>query len=482
MRKALARALLGVLLGGAALGGVLLSADHEAKADGKTSVSTSIPFEKFTLPNGLEVILHEDHRTPVVAVNLWYHVGSKDEPSGRNGFAHLFEHVMFQGSRHVPEDTFFKYLEAAGASGVNGTTSLDRTNYFEAVPSNQLELALWLESDRMAFLLDRVDPQGKKSADELLEETFKKQRDVVLNERFQNYVDAPYGLVVQFVNEVLYPIGHPYRLLTIGSPEDLGAATVDDVKKFFKTYYVPNNASLVIAGDIDKAKTKELVTKYFGPIVKRPDPVVKTTPVPVTLTVEKRLAIEAGVELPQIRIVWPTPAFFAAGDAELDMVGRVLSEGKTSRLYKRLVYDMQVAQSVNAFQSSSQLASEFEIIVTLKQGKSVDEVMKVVDEEIAKLRSAAPSDDEVGRARTGILSGLVFANEKVLSRANMLNQYNQLAHDPGYLEKDIKRYEAVKGADIQSAAATHLPADKRIVVVVKPNPAAPKAGRLVGAE
>ncbi|PIE05634.1 MAG: peptidase M16, partial [Sorangium cellulosum] len=256
--------------------------------------------QQTTLSNGLEVLLHEDHTTPTVSVNLWYHVGSKDEAEGRNGFAHLFEHLMFQGSKHVGEDQFFMYLERAGASDKNGTTSLDRTNYYETVPSNQLELALWLESDRMGFLLDHVD-----------QKTFVSQRSVVLNERRQNYVDAPYGMVAKFIQERLYPAGHPYHKLTIGSPKDLNAATLNDVRNFYKTYYAPNNATLVVAGDFVPDSAMELIRKYFGPIPKAPEPSVASTPQPVQISGEKVVYVEASVELPRVYIAYATPPFFA---------------------------------------------------------------------------------------------------------------------------------------------------------------------------
>ena len=310
----------------------------------------SIKPEKYALANGLEVILDEDHRTPIVTTNIWYHVGSKDEAAKRNGFAHLFEHVMFQGSKHVPEDTYFKYLEQAGATSINGTTNSDRTNYFETIPSNRLELALWLESDRMGFLLDHAD-----------QKTFESQREVVKNERRQNYENAPYGLVSMAIHEELFPKDHPYHLLTIGSPQDLDAATLDDVKSFFRQYYVPNNATLVLSGDFDKTKAKALVEKYFGPIP-RGTQVPRRQPANVTHPGETRIEMEAGVELPRVYIAWPTPQFFAPGDGDLDLVSQILSGGKTSRLYKRLVYDLQIAQGVSASQSSMELASMFEIV------------------------------------------------------------------------------------------------------------------------
>src|SRR5262249_25616072 len=272
------------------------------------------------------------------------------EPAKRNGFAHLFEHVMFQGSKHVGEDLFFKYLERVGASEHNGTTNSDRTNYFETVPSNQLEMVLWLESDRMGFLLDHVN-----------QDTFSSQGDVVKNERRQTYENAPSGLVRQFIRAAVSPADHPYHLLTIGTPEDLDRASLDDVKTFFRTFYLPNNATLVVAGDFDKARAKALVEQYFGPVVRGGAPPVHRTPMPVKLSRETRLGVDAAVELPRIYVTWASPPHFAPGDAELDALARVLTGGKSSRLYKRLVYDMQIAQDVSASQSSSELASEFEV-------------------------------------------------------------------------------------------------------------------------
>ncbi|WP_437298388.1 M16 family metallopeptidase [Sorangium sp. So ce426] len=433
-----------------------------------SSVSVAIPVEKYTLENGLEVVLHEDHRTPVVAVNVWYHVGSKDEPRGKNGFAHLFEHVMFQGSKHVGEDMFFKYLERAGASDRNGTTNTDRTNYFETVPANELALVLWLESDRMGWLLDHAN-----------DATFTSQRNVVKNERRQNYENAPYGLVPQFLRAALFPESHPYHLLTIGTPEDLDAAQMDDVKAFFRTFYVPNNATLVVAGDIDRSKAKELIQKYFGPIAKGAPPPVATKPDPGDLATEKRLDIEADVELPRVTISWVTPPSFAPGDAELDLVANVLASGKTSRLYKKLVYDLQIAQDVFAFQQSSQLASTFQITATLKKGKSPEQALKLIDAELDRLRKAPPTKDEHDRAQAKLLSELVFSMEQVTARANAINNYNQLTGDPGYFPKDVARYEKATAADLQKATADLLPQGRRVVALVTPKPGAPKAGRLV---
>ncbi|MGZ3475900.1 MAG: M16 family metallopeptidase [Polyangiales bacterium] len=444
----------------------------EAPAASTTAKSApSLAFERYVLPNGLEVILHEDHKTPIVAVNVWYHVGGKDEPQGKNGFAHLFEHVMFQGSKNVGEDMFFKYLERAGASDRNGTTSQDRTNYFETVPSNELALALWLESDRMGTLLDHAN-----------DETFKSQRDVVKNERRQNYENAPYGLVPQFIHNAMFPKDHPYHRLVIGTPEDLDAASFEDVKQFFRTWYVPNNATLVLAGDFEPLEAKALVAKYFGTLQKQPDPHPKTQPVPVTLEAEKRLNVEAEVELARVVIDWPTAAHFAPGDSDLDLVANVLSNGKTSRLYKRLVYDLQIAQDVYAQQESMLLGSNFEISVTVRKGKDPLEVLKIVDEELAKLRDTPVADDELARARTRMISTLIFSAERVTARADMLNAYAQEAHDPGYFTKDLARYESASAATLQAAAQRWLPAGKRVLVVVTPTKGAPRAGRLVEAK
>jgi zinc protease len=422
------------------------------------------------LASGLQVVLHEDHRTPIVAVNIWYHVGSKDEAPGHHGFAHLFEHVMFQGSKHVPEDTYFRDLERAGASDVNGSTAEDRTNYHETVPRNRLELALWLESDRMGFLLDHVDQQ-----------TFSGQRDVVKNERRQNYENSPYGMVPQFLAEALYPPLHPYHHLAIGSPEDLDAATLDDVKEFFRTWYVPNNATLVIAGDIDPEATLDLVQRYFGPIPGGPLParLDQVTPPRVELAGDTRLEIEAGVELPRVIVAWVTPSYFAPGDADLDLVARVLAAGKTSRLYKRLVYDEQIAQDVQAFQASALLVSRFEIVATAKPGHTPEELLQAIQEEIQKLQSGSLEDPELARARTAFLADEAFGLEGVSERADRINSFAQYTGDPGYLPRDIARYEDATTKSLVDAARRWLPLDRRVVAIIRPVQGAPLCGRLV---
>jgi predicted Zn-dependent peptidase len=426
-----------------------------------------LPVVSYELANGLRVTLHEDHTSPVVAVDVWYHVGSKDEPARRNGFAHLFEHLMFQGSKHVGEDQFFQFLERAGASDRNGTTSLDRTNYFETLPSSQLELALWLESDRMGFLLDHVD-----------DKTFESQRKVVKNERRQNYEDAPYGLVSKFLREALFPASHPYHNLTIGSYEDLDAATLGDVHAFYKTFYLPNNASLVVAGDFEPGRARALVEKYFGAIRRGPQPRVVTTAPPPQPASETILEVEAAVELARAYVSWVTPAFFQPGDAALDALSNVLSEGKSSRLYKRLVYELRIAKDVRAYQASGQLASDFTIVATAQPGHTADELVRVIDEELVKARAQAPSEAETQRAKASLEAHLVFGLEHMGQRADMINHYIQLVGDPGAFSRDIARYRALGPADLLDSARTHLPAAKRVVALVRPNPNAPRCGQL----
>src|SRR5919109_661104 len=293
-----------------------------------------LKFEKYKLPNGLVVILSEDHRLPMVAVNLWYHVGPAYETPGKTGFAHLFEHMMFEGSRHVPGNSHMQFLEAAGASDINGTTELDRTNYFETLPSNQLELALWLESDRMGYLLGTLD-----------REKLANQRDVVRNERRQSVENSPYGLVEEGMFHELFPPTHPYYADVIGSHQDIENARLNDVRQFFKQYYTPNNASLAITGDIDPARTKALVEKYFGTIPAGP-PVPKITAVTPPITSERRSVDTDQVELPRIYMGWITPPIYKPGDAEADLLAQLLGGGKSRRLYKTLVYEKQIAQDV----------------------------------------------------------------------------------------------------------------------------------------
>src|SRR5687767_3796459 len=344
-----------------------------------------VPHRQFTLPNGLTVILHEDHSAPVVALNVWYHVGSANERQGRTGFAHLFEHLMFEGSRNVKEGEFDTMLEGAGANN-NGSTNNDRTNYYIDLPSNALELALFLESDRMGYLLDTMSPERVNG-----------QRDVVKNERRQSYENRPYGMASIELDKMLWPPTHPYSWPTIGHMEDLTAASHEDVVQFFKKYYAPNNASLVIAGDIDFDRTRALVEKWFGEVPKGA-PVEPIAPPAAMLTAVKRQTMTDRVRLPRLFLGWLTPRVYAPGDAALDVVSSVLAGGKNSRLYKRLIYDTQMAQEVNAYQQSGPLGSSFIIDVTARPGKTAAEIQKAIDEELERLKREPPSAREVERA------------------------------------------------------------------------------------
>ncbi|MEQ1912368.1 MAG: pitrilysin family protein [Vicinamibacterales bacterium] len=423
-----------------------------------------LPYTQFTLPNGLHVILHEDHSVPVVSVNVWYHVGSAREKPGRTGFAHLFEHLMFMGSGHVEPGEFDQVLESVGGNN-NGSTENDRTNYVIDVPSNALELALFLESDRMGYLLDSMTPK-----------TVDAQRDVVKNERRQSVENRPYGMADSVVlTEMLYPEGHPYHWPVIGYMPDLTAASYDDVVAFFKSYYSPGNASLVVAGDLDTAKARALVEKWFGD-VKAGAPVTPMTIPGVALTSVQKKTITDRVQLPRLYIGWLTPASLAPGDAALDMVADVLAGGKNSRLYKRLVFDMQIAQNVSAFQVSQALSSHFVIRATPQPGHTVDELQKVVDEEIARLQTEPPTDHEVQRAINQIEASFFSRMERVGGfggKADQLNRYYTDTGNPDWFNEDLARYRAISPTDVRAAAQAFLPKDRRVELTVVPEPAKP---------
>jgi zinc protease len=422
-----------------------------------------ISFEKYTLPNGLEVILSQDHRLPLIAVNIWYHVGPANEAAGRTGFAHLFEHMMFQCSKHVPCDSHIRLLEAAGASDLNGTTDYDRTNYFETVPTNQLDLALWLESDRMGYLLDKVDQPALSN-----------QQDVVRNERRQSVENQPYGLAEEALVQALFPKTHPYYGNVIGSHEDIQAVKLEDVKNFFNQYYAPNNASLVIIGDIDPARTKALVQKYFGSLKRGPavPPITATAP---KITAERRLVVPARVELPRVYMAWLTTPIFKPGDADADMTAEILGGGRSSRLYKKLVYEKQIAQAVNASQYSLILGSIFQIEATARPGHTVDELEKAIDEELTAIRSNPPAAREVEQARNTIETNIVGSLERPGGLANRVNSYNHFLKTPDYLQKDIERYRGVTAASLQAFARNQLAGNARVVMHVVPGVPAPVA-------
>ncbi len=418
----------------------------------------SIPYTRFTLPNGLEVILHEDHTTPTVTVNTWYHVGSGREKPGRTGLAHLFEHLMFMGSGHVPLGMFDQWLEAAGGEN-NASTGPDVTNYWENAPSNALDLPLFLESDRMGYLLSTMTPEKVDA-----------QRDVVKNERRQSYENRPYGMAEITLLANLYPPDHPYHWSTIGSMEDLSAASYNDVAEFFKRYYAPNNASLVVAGDIDPVKAKEAVTKWFSD-VPRGAPVPPPVAPAAYLTSEQRVVLEDKVQLPRLYMCWLTPARFAPGDAEMDMLGSILTGGKNSRLYKRLVYDMQIAQDVSAYEESQTLGSFFQITITARAGHSLSEIEAVVQEELDRIKSQPPAARELQRSVNQYESGFLARLERVGGFggiADLMNNYLVYTGNPDYFNEDLARYKALDPLSITAAARTYLRDDGRVILSIVP--------------
>lgn len=418
----------------------------------------AVPYREFTLPNGLHVIMHRDTSAPVVAVNVWYHVGSGSEKPGRTGFAHLFEHLMFEGSKHVPEGAFDSWLESAGADN-NGSTSTDRTNYYIDGPANALELMLFLDSDRMGYLLDTMSPARVDG-----------QRDVVKNERRQSIENRPYGIPELELDGMLYPKGHPYSWSTIGSMEDLSAASHEDVQEFFRTFYAPNNASLVIAGDIDYDTTKALVEKWFGEIP-RGRPTMPIAPPPAMLTGVTKKTLTDRVQLPRLYLAWLTPGAYRPGDAALDVVASLLSGGKNSRLYKRLVYELQIAQDVQAYQQSQALGSSFYVVTTVRPGKNLDEIQQVIDEEIARLAATPPDARELERVKNQIEATFLRRAERVggfFGKADQLNSYYTATGTPDFFEEDLARYRALDAADISSAVRSFLPRDRRVELIVLP--------------
>jgi predicted Zn-dependent peptidase len=429
----------------------LVAAPLVARAD-----DPKLAFEKYTLPNGLEVILAPDPSIPVVAVNVWYHVGSGDEVPGKSGFAHLFEHMMFQGSKNVGSDKHFEVLRKLGSDEINGTTNGDRTNYFEVVPSNQLETGLWLESDRMSHLLELLDKDALAN-----------QIDVVRNERRQRYDNAPYNVARFALRAALYPEGHPYRYFTIGKHEDLVAASVDDVKAFYKTWYVPANATIALVGDFDVATAKQLVTKWFGSFPTSVKPAVVTIAAPVVEA--QHLAVDDPfAKLRQITFAWHSPARYAAGDAELDFVADALTREGTGRLYKLLVYDKQLAQSVRAEQDGEQFSGTFEITVQLRPDADPAIVQQLVLDEVAKLAHEPPSAKEMARLVAAQEASVVRGLESVNGRANRLQQYNHYLGDPGKLTWDLDRFRTAQPATVRDTAAKYLQRDHLVTITTTP--------------
>jgi zinc protease len=425
-------------------------------------ISHDIPllaYQQYKLKNGLDVILLEDHRLPLVAVNLWYHVGPVNERPGLTGFAHLFEHMMFEGSKHVGEKAHFLYLESAGASTINGTTDFDRTNYFETLPSNQLELALWLESDRMGFLLEKLDDRKLEN-----------QRDVVRNERRQSIESAPYGLVQEELFHQLFPREHPYYASVIGSHADIEAAQLADVREFFKLYYAPNNASLAIVGDINLKQTKALVEKYFGPIpAGKPAP---RAPVSTPPIISKRQSVvEDQVELPRMYMAWITDPIFTQADAECDLIAKIFGGGKSSRLYKSLVYEKRIAQDASSHQYSLALGSIFTIEATCKPGIQPQDLENAIWEDLSKFQKDGPEPAELERAQNTIESAIIRGLENLGGFggvADRLNLYNHFLGDPGYLPKDMERYRKATIESLRTLAQDRLKPNACVVVYGTP--------------
>jgi zinc protease len=409
-----------------------------------SSPSIRIPFEKYTLPNGLTVILSEDHTTPTIAVEVIYHVGSKNELLGHTGFAHMFEHVMFTGSGHVPYGTHDKYTEGVGGSN-NGQTYFDWTRYWETDPSNYLETALWLESDRMGFLLDSLD-----------ETKFRAQRDIVKNERRQSYDNQPYNRDEEILLLTMYPKGHPYSWPTIGSMADLSAATVEDVKQFFRLYYAPNNATLAIVGDIDPNQAKVWVAKYFGDLP-RGKPITRPTIGPAALTGEKRLTFEDRVQVPRLTIQWPSVGVHSEDQPALDLLSDILAGSRIARLTKPLVYDSQLATNVYAYQDPFEGVGQFDVIVTPRPGHTLTEIETAIDSVIDRFKREGPTPDELKRVKAG--QELTFLNglQSNLGKAFQLAEDQTFFNDPSHsFRVEYPRTQAVTAADIKRVANKYL--------------------------
>jgi len=430
----------------------------------------NIRFERYTLPNGLNVILSVDRTIPQAAVDVWYHVGSKNEVPGRTGFAHMFEHVMFTGSGHVPYGMHDRLTEGVGGNN-NGSTSNDRTNYFENVPSNYVESALWLESDRMGFLLDQLD-QAK----------FVAQRDIVQNERRQGIDNQPYGRAFEILTAATLPDANPYSWPVVGYMADLQQATVEDVKQFFRLYYAPSNATLAIVGDIDPGKVKDWVTRYFGDLP-RGAPITRPTIPPVTLSAEQRLVFEDQVQVPRLYLAWPAPGEDNDDTHALDFLAEILSGPRTARITKALVYDQQSAASVSAFNDTNEQLGAFVIIITPRPGHTLTELEASTDSIVARLKRDGPTADEMRRTGAGLEFDFVSALESNLGKAEILTSGLVFHGDAAYYHTQYAKLKAVTAADVQRVANRYLGAARAVLSIVpqgKPDQASkPESSRKV---
>ena len=441
----------------AALCATLLSglAAHAQTAAPRDQVPIpTIPVERFVLSNGLTVLVSPDHAAPIVALTMWYHVGSKNEVPGRTGFAHLFEHVMFQGSEHIPKGEHIKIIEDAGGQ-LNGSTNNDRTNYYDVLPKNYLETALWLESDRMGALLAALD-QAKLD----------NQRDVVKNERRFRVDNQPFGRSQEVQLSALYPASNPYSWPVIGSMADLSAASLDDVKQFFRTYYAPDNAVLSISGDVDIARTKALVERYFGGIPRGPD-ISRPTVTPTPLRAEKRLVLEdPKATLPRLTIAWDAGGVRSADRAALDALASLLTQDRTSRLTKLLIYDRQLATSVSANAFAAEDEGTFRITVNPRPGVPLTTVEQVVDSVVAAVAATPAPASEIQRTKSYALVGTTTALEPVLARAETLARGQTYFSDPGHYKVELEAAAAVTPEDVQRVAKQYLTAGRVVLSMV----------------
>lgn len=433
-----------------------------------------VPASKFTLKNGLTVVLHEDHSVPRVYSALRYRVGSSRETPGRTGFAHLFEHLMFEGSAHVPEGKFDQWLEAAGGEN-NAYTSEDETYYFEEVPSHAFELPLFLESDRLGYFVERLSPDLVDG-----------QRDVVKNERRQSYENRPWGNAELLLPAVLWPKGHPYSWPVIGSMNDLTAATLDDVKSFYQQWYRPENAVLVVVGDFETQQMRTAIEKWFGDVPGR-GPVERPRPAPHVLRGEKRLVVDdAAAPLAKLTIAWPSVELYHADDARLDLAASILTQGAGARLTRRLVHELQIAQQVDATQHSMERSGSFVIEVIAQPGVRLPDVLAVVDEELMKLVRDGVRDDELTRAKNGVERSVADALDSLASKGNRLATYEAFWGQPDSFERDLARYRSITPSDVVDVVARRLgrgrvlmsvmPAGQRSLAVINPSASALGAG------
>jgi len=404
-----------------------------------------LQYEKYKLSNGLQVILHKDNAVPLVSVNLWYHVGSADEQRGKTGLAHLFEHMMFQGSQNVPKEMHFKYIQEAGGV-LNGSTNFDRTNYYEKVPSNFLELALWLESDRMGYFLPA-----------LTLEKLNNQKDVVKNERLERYDNQPYGLAWEILISNIYPDVHPYNWATIGSLNDIENYSLEDVSTFFNLYYSPSNATLVVAGDFEEAKAREMIDKYFGSI-KSTNSVSHPSVKPFNIKEEIFIERKENVQLDRIYFAWNSDKAFGADDAALDVLSDILAGSKGSRLYKKIVHELEIAQDISVFQYSGKLAGHLMVVATAKPGNDLDKIKKEIIYELDILRINGATEKELTKTKNSIRSGFIYSLQNLDSLADQLNFYNFYLDEPNSFSNDLKRYDVVTNEHIKTVAEKYLTA------------------------